>query len=92
MTDEKQTWYLLFGGECAGGYGYWLSDSENEARTVAVGERSAEERCVGCFPSSKVSEAKNILDEACEDYPDGGEPDRVVLGKRIRDIGGWNEL
>jgi len=92
MSKEKQTWYMLFGDEYAGGYGYWLFDSEQAARSSAKGERSIDERCIGRFPTDRTDDAKKILNETCNQYPEGEEPDWIKLGERIREIGGWNEF
>ena len=77
--ESPRVFYLLFGDEQAGGWGYWLG--EGDIRHWANGERFVRVIDHGSFPREKASEAVKILDELCSMRP---EPDITTLHAKLQ--------
>lgn len=77
----RTTYYVVFGDELAGGYGYWLGNESLEESLI--GEKHL--TCVksGSFPTEQKDLALRILEEACKRrlemgfYEKLGELDRL---------------
>lgn len=68
-TDGRRMFYVFFGDEAAGGYGYWLDHS----KTVwdrTEGEKYIMEIEHGSFQIEKTALATRILEEACTLRPE----------------------
>jgi hypothetical protein len=62
-SDQPRRYYLFFGDEAAGGFGYWLGDADQS--NAAAGEKYIESLYSGSFPAAKEEAAISILEETC---------------------------
>jgi hypothetical protein len=81
--DSVWIFYLLFGDELGGGFGYWLGKTAIEHS--ADGERYIDVLDHGSFPRAKAPEAVRVLDEVCGMRP---SPDLLLLHERLRALEG----
>lgn len=74
--------YVLFGDELAGGYGYWLGESEEQLRNSIKGERYIDDIQYGSFPTEMTMCAEDILKKTCSERP----PDLNVLSTTLKEL------
>jgi hypothetical protein len=78
----SRTFYVLFGDGIAGGYGYWLSESEEQLKNSIKGERDIDVIQYGSFPTEMTICAEDILRNICSERP----PDENVLSASLSEL------
>ncbi len=81
-STTPRKYFVFYGDDAVGGFGYWFADSEQEIRESVRGERFVDARRFGWFPIACEHEAVEILDECCT------IGDVLELDARLSKIGG----
>ena len=75
LLHKFKTYYIVFGDELAGGYGYWLGD--NSLEESLNGEKYLTYVKSGCFPTKQKNLALKILEEACQRRAETGFEEKL---------------
>ena len=79
----QRKFYVLFGDEIAGGYGYWLGESEEQLKNSIKGEKYITDIQYGSFPTEMTMCAESILNKSCSERP---QPDLNVLSTALKEL------